>query len=133
MTTMASGPNDVSPMANPAMDAPLPAYWHADRLIITDLMAAAHLPGAWRAFPLLGRGELNRHWVVQPSDGLPVIARVYGWPFPDPEPFDRCAKENWLLELLSQAGAAVPRRLAMVRSAAGAALLVERLGGAPLG
>ena len=57
------------------------------------------------------------------------MARVYRWPFPGAEPFDRCAKEARLLAALAEAGLAVPVPVIALTDA----LLMQRLAGVPLG
>jgi Ser/Thr protein kinase RdoA (MazF antagonist) len=95
---------------------------------VVRLLLAAGIEGAVVS-GLPGRGELNAHWLVRTADGRDLVARVYGWPFPGAEPFDRCAKEAWLLGELSRLGAPVPVPVVAVDGA----LLMTRLPGVPLG
>ena len=101
----------------------------ADADLLAELGRAAGSRGrlAWR--PLAGVGELNRHYVVEVGTAAPMIARLYGWPFPVPEPFDRMAKEAWVLGALAGTSPVIPELLATATTATGRGLLMTRLPG----
>lgn len=63
---------------------------------------------------IASQGLINTHWLVTTDDGEQLVLRKYGWPWPGVEPFDRCAKEAWLLPRLEQAGVPAPRLVAVV-------------------
>src|SRR5688500_15060897 len=65
-------------------------------------------------------GVINEHDLIELDDGSRYVARTYGWPWGEPEPFDRQAKEEWLLPLLLDAGVPVPE---IVGSVPGAILM----------
>lgn len=87
----------------------------ADDRLVAALAEQAGLARPWTAAPLGTAGLLNRHYLLRPAEGEPVVARVYGWPFPVPEPGDRAAKEAWVLRCLARVGAPAPRLLAHAR------------------
>jgi len=83
--------------------------------------------------PLPGAGLLNRHWLVELENGDRLVVRRYEWPWGPAEPFDRMAKEAWLLPRLSDADVPAPQVLAADRVGADAALLLSFVEGSPLG
>jgi aminoglycoside phosphotransferase (APT) family kinase protein len=87
----------------------------------------------WTVSPLPGVGLLNRHSLVEVTTGTRLVVRQYGWPWGPAEPFDRMAKEAWLLPRLRQAGVRAPQVLATDRVGADAALLLSFVDGSPLG
>ena len=62
---------------------------------------------------IASQGLINTHWLVTLDNGERAVLRRYGWPWPGAEPFDRCAKEAWLLPLLERAGVPAPRLIAV--------------------
>lgn len=111
----------------------MPEPGRDDGPLIGLLLDRAGLAAGGPATRISGPGELNRHWLVPTRGGGRMVARVFGWPFDDEEPVDRLAKESWLLGLLSEAGAPVPRPVAQVRVGQGAAMLMSWAPGRPLG
>lgn len=101
---------------------------------LLDMLArAAGLPGRPRYRRMSGTGELNRHYLVEAAGAAPMVARLYGWPFPVPEPIDRMAKEAWVLGALAAASPVVPEVLATATTDAGRGLLLSRLPGQVFG
>jgi aminoglycoside phosphotransferase (APT) family kinase protein len=85
--------------------------WTADVDLVEELIRGAGLRGRWTHRLLAGVGELNRHYLVEIGETSSLIARLYGWPFDVDEPFDRMAKEAWVLNALDGTSAVVPRVL----------------------
>ncbi len=83
--------------------------------------------------PIDTNGLLNEHFIVDMPDGARYVLRRYGWPWGPTEPFDRMAKEAWLLPLLEKAGVAAPRLIAACRDGQDAALLLSFVDGIALG
>ncbi|HZN13854.1 MAG TPA: aminoglycoside phosphotransferase family protein [Acidimicrobiales bacterium] len=82
--------------------------------------------------PIQSEGLINAHSLLEVGDERYVVRR-YGWPWPGVEPFDRMAKEAWLLGKLEAAGVRAPRAIASARDGDDAALLLSYVDGAPLG
>ena len=78
-------------------------------------------------------GLINVHFIVDMLDGDRFVVRLYGWPWGPIEPFDRMAKEAWLLPRLAAAGVPAPRVLAANRTESEAALLLSFIDGVGLG
>jgi aminoglycoside phosphotransferase (APT) family kinase protein len=97
------------------------------------LTQAGHAADGWTVRPLPGVGLLNRHLLVELTTGDRLVVRSYAWPWGPVEPFDRMAKEAWLLPRLRRAGVRAPEVLAADRAGADAALLLSFVDGSPLG
>lgn len=97
--------------------------------LLEALTRNAGLPGRPTYRQLTGTGELNRHYVVEPDGAAPMVARLYGWPFPVPEPFDRMTKEAWVLRALAGSSPVVPEVFATATTDTGRGLLISLLPG----
>ena len=98
--------------------------------LASPLLAAAGIDAADAVVePLVSEGLINTHALVRVPGHPPLVVRAYGWPWPGDEPFDRGAKEAWLLPRLEAAGVAAPRLVAAVPGG----LLTTFVDGATLG
>ena len=88
------------------------------RELVDDLLARAGLTGPWQQEALGGVGYVNDHAGIALADGTRLVVRRYRWPWPGDEPFDRGAKEAWLLPLLTGHAIPVPELLATTYGAA---------------
>lgn len=103
-----------------------------DSALLAELVRGTGLNGRWGYRPLGGVGQLNRHYLIEIGTRR-FVARLYGWPFPDDAPFDRMAKEVWVLGALAGVSPVVPRVLATVRGEAGSGMLTNFLPGQVFG
>lgn len=98
------------------------------RELLEALVRNVGLPGRPTYRELSGTGELNRHYLVELDGTAPMVARIYGWPFSVPEPFDRMTKEAWVLRVLADSPL-VPDLLATATTDTGRGLLMSWMPG----